>query len=114
MAVTDKKKLDGIISEYVGEVRGILDVDFEKAVLYGSYARNEYGRESDIDIAIFTTRKPQEFYLLINKISEITFEYNVKYDILLSPVFQNIADYERMLRIMPYYQNIQKEGILVG
>lgn len=74
----------------------------------------EYEEESDIDIALFTLKKPEEFYLLINKISELTFEYNVKYDIILSPVFQNIIDYNRMLRVVPYYQSIQKEGILIG
>ena len=34
--------------------------------------------ELDIDIALFTLKKPEEFYLLINKISELTFEYNGK------------------------------------
>lgn len=54
------------------------------------------------------------FYLLIDLISEITFEYNVKYDIILSPVFQNEQVYKRMLKVVPYFQSIQREGIAVG
>ena len=109
-----KEELDSIINEYISEIKKILGADLKRAVIYGSYARGEYEEESDIDIALFTLKKPEEFYLLINKISELTFEYNVKYEIILSPVFQNIIDYNRMLRVVPYYQSIQKEGILIG
>ena len=109
-----KEELDSIINEYISEIKKILGADLKRAVIYGSYARGEYEEESDIDIALFTLKEPEEFYLLINKISELTFEYNVKYDIILSPVFQNIIDYNRMLRVVPYYQSIQKEGILIG
>lgn len=106
--------LNAIIKEYVAEVKGLLGRDFLWACVYGSYARGEYGEESDIDIAIFTDRVSSEFYLLINKISEITFEYNVKYDIILSPVFQNEREYRRMLKAVPYFQSIQREGIAIG
>ena len=109
-----KEELDSIINEYISEIKKILWADLKRAVIYGSYARGEYEEESDIDVALFTLKEPEEFYLLINKISELTFEYNVKYDIILSPVFQNIIDYNRMLRVVPYYQSIQKEGILIG
>lgn len=112
--LADKSEMDKIISEYVEEIKKILADDFERAVIYGSYARGEYNSESDIDIAIFTPRKAEEFYLLINQIAEITFEYNVQNDIIFSPVFQNTLDFQRMLKVMPYFQNIQREGIAIG
>lgn len=113
LLVADKKTLDSVIRDYVSEIKSILGRDFEKAIIYGSYARGEYHEESDIDIAIFTPREAQDFYLLINNISEITFEYSVKYDVILSPVFQNINEFNRMLRVVPYYQSIEREGIIV-
>ncbi len=108
------RDLNPIIQRYVAEIRELLGSDFRSACVYGSYARGEYGDESDIDIAIFTDRTSDEFYLLINKISELTFEYNVKYDIILSPVFQNVQEYDRMLKAVPYFQSIQREGIAIG
>ena len=111
---TDSHVLRQVVSRYVRDIKRILGPDFVSAWVYGSYARGEYGEESDIDIAIFTNVEPGEFYLLIDKISEITFEYNVKYDIILSPVFQNVGQYNRMVNALPYYQSIRKEGILVG
>ena len=52
--------------------------------------------------------------LPVNEIAEITYEYSVKYDVILSPVFQNQKQFEHMADVLPYYQNIQKEGIVVG
>lgn len=103
-----------IIRSYVDDLKNILGNDLSYVMLYGSYVRGEYKEESDIDIALFTDRKPEEFYILVNNIAEITFEYNVKYDIILSPVFQNIEIYNKMINVVPYYQSIQREGVLVG
>lgn len=112
----NSRDLDYVINNYIAEVKQLLGGDFLRACVYGSYARGEYSSadESDIDIAIFTNRPVNEFYCLIEQISEATFEYNVKYDIMLSPVFQNENDFNRMLKVLPYYQNIQREGIAIG
>lgn len=111
---TNTTEIKQIISRYIRDVKHVLGSDFVNALVYGSYARGEYGEDSDIDIAIFTNVQPEKFYILIDKISEITFEYNVEYDIMLSPVFQNISQYNRMMNALPYYQSIRREGILVG
>ena len=108
--------LNSVIENYIREVKQLLGEDFLRACVYGSYARGEYSdaNESDIDIAIFTNRPANEFYRLLDQISEATFEYNVKHDIMLSPVFQNENDFNRMLKVLPYFQSIQREGIAVG
>ena len=108
------KGLDDVIRMYVEQIKRSLGKDFGNAVLYGSCARNEYTKDSDVDIAIFTDVPASEFYKLVNKIAEITFEFSVEHDLMLSPVFVNSDDYRRMLDVMPYYQSIQKEGIAIG
>jgi predicted nucleotidyltransferase len=107
-------KLNEILQLYIVQVKENLGTDFDDAILYGSCARNEDTDDSDIDIAIFTDVIATDFYKLVDKIAEITFEFNVKYDVLLSPVFVNRNDYQRMVKILPYYQSIQKEGIKIG
>ncbi|MCM1122371.1 MAG: nucleotidyltransferase domain-containing protein [Eubacterium sp.] len=114
MSEEKRQEIKNVVARYIDEVKGVLGNDFQSAVIYGSFARGDMRDDSDIDIAIFTDRKSQDFYLLINKIAELTFEYNVEYDIILSPVFQNVDDYHRMLHVLPYYQSIQREGVLIG
>ena len=106
--------LNEIIRMYIEQVKISLGKDFDNAVLYGSCARNEYTKDSDVDIAIFTEVPASDFYKLADKISESTFEFSVKHDIMLSPVFVNVDEYRRMLKVLPYYQNIHKEGIAIG
>lgn len=105
--------MDAILKAYISDLKQILGDDCIKVVIYGSYVRGDYGVDSDIDIAIFTHSPSEFFYLLINRISEITFEYDVKYDIILSPIFQNIDNFNRMLKAVPYYQSIEREGITI-
>lgn len=105
------QELTLVVQNYLHEIRDILGKDYTKGVVYGSFARGEYSEESDIDIAIFTNRNPEELYILRSEIAEITFEYDMKYDIILSPVFHNVTLFNRMLEVMPYYQSIQREGI---
>ena len=106
--------VDIIIKDYIYDVKKILGSDFLRALVYGSYARGEYNTESDIDIVIFTHKQREEISYLAEMISEITFEYNVKYDVILSPVFQNQEQFDRMIKVVPFYQNISKEGRFVG
>ena len=112
----NSRDLNSVIESYIRDVKQLLGEDFLRACVYGSYARGEYSDadESDIDIAIFTECPANEFYRLLDQISEATFEYNVKYDIMLSPVFQNDKDFNRMSKVLPYFQSIQREGIAVG
>lgn len=111
----NSRDLSLIIKKYIEEIKKLLGKDFLRAYIYGSYARGEYSDgESDLDIAIFTNRPASEFFILLNRISEITFEFNVKYDVMLSPVFQNETDFNRLINVLPYFQNIQREGIAIG
>ena len=103
-----------IIKKYIEHIKDILGEDYVNAVLYGSCARDEYSEESDVDIAIFTGVSSGEFYKLADKIAEITFEYSVRYDVILSPVFVNVEEYRRMIKVMPFYQSIREEGIAIG
>jgi len=40
--------------------------------------------------------------------------YNLQYDIWISPVFQNVDLFKKREHGVPYYQNIEKEGIALG
>lgn len=107
-------EVTNLAHKYVYEVKNILTEDFLSAVLYGSYARGDFNNDSDVDIAIFTNCSPKEYYQLFEQIAELTFEFNAKYDVLISPIFLNIHVYQENLSILPFYQNIEKEGIKVG
>lgn len=41
--------INTIISEFVSEVKEILGDHLKKIILYGSYARGDYNKSSDVD-----------------------------------------------------------------
>ena len=103
-----------IVEMYIAEIKRILGADYIRASVYGSFARGDNDRDSDIDIVIFTSRPEEDFYDLISAISESTFEYNVRYNVMLSPVFENVECFNRRMTYVPFYQNIEREGIRIG
>lgn len=109
-----KEQLTPILTNYIKDIRQVLAADFSGAKLYGSYARGNFTDESDIDIVIFTDKRPDEYMNLIEKTADITMHYNLTYDIWISPVFQNEKLFKQREHAVPYYQNIEKEGIVLG
>ena len=110
----NKMELDAILVQYIKDIRSVLGRSFKGAKLYGSYVRGNFTEDSDIDIVIFTDVMPEHYMDLIKKTADITMNYNLQYDIWISPVFQNVDLFKKREHGVPYYQNIEKEGIALG
>ena len=95
-------------------VHGLLDILAEQTVqivLYGSTARGTADQESDIDIAIFLTRKldaRQE-----DQLSSLIVELNLKYNKVFSVVDIDQETYLKWRSVAPFYRNVDKEGIVL-
>ncbi len=53
-----RDKVERSLARYLGRVRS--QVKLHKAILFGSYARNNYSHGSDVDIAIIADDLPQD------------------------------------------------------
>ena len=47
-------KVNNIINEFIAEVNKALGNRVKKIILYGSYARGDFNKSSDVDIMILT------------------------------------------------------------
>ena len=98
----DKTQLNKITSQIVEAYRDIYGQSIKNIVMYGSFARGDFDDESDIDFAAIVVGW--------DKASDIGLEH----DAVVSPV---VIPYEEFLEYkdkLPYYRNIDKEGIIVG
>ena len=81
-------------------------------ILFGSYARNNYKKDSDIDILILLEKD------IITRIDEKKIKYPL-YEIefntgtIISPIVLSKKDWERRHSITPFYENIVNEGKIV-
>ncbi len=78
-------------------------------ILYGSAARNEATYESDIDIAI-TVKKEMDNQ---TKKRFINWDMDIRYEKIFSIVDIQEDNMKRRERVLPFYQSIRKEGIVL-
>ena len=101
------------IQKFINEVKKILGDRLKKVILYGSYARGDYNKKSDVDIMILTDLSFEEIEEYRDKISDAAFEIELKTGIILSPVVKNIEKYNIRRKFVPFYKNVEKEGVVL-
>lgn len=99
------------INDFIKKVKEILGDRVKKIILYGSYARGDFNKNSDVDIMILTDLNEKEIEEYRDKISNIAFEIQLEEEIYISPIIKNIDKYNERIKIIPFYMNVQKEGV---
>jgi len=100
-----------ILSEVQRKAKELTGEHLVKVILYGSYARNSQDKYSDIDIMILVQDSEENIKKYEDDFLDIAFELSLKYDILLSIILKSNNQYNRYVDILPFYMNIQREGI---
>lgn len=98
----------GILLQITQRIRSV-EPD-ARIILYGSYARGEENRESDIDLLILVNKKKITF----KDEKRISFPlYDLEFDTgqIISPVILSLTDWNDRHHVTPFYENIQNEGI---
>lgn len=88
--------------------------DIVTILLYGSYARNEQSEQSDVDIVAIVNGNREELQLKLKRIWEESADVSLENDVVISPTVIPFNEYEKYKTELPYYMNIDKEGIKVG
>ena len=82
--------------------------------IYGSYAREDYDNESDIDITAIVKGDRMDLQNKLKQVWDISADIGLENDIIVSPTVIPFDEYEEYKRILPYYINIWKEGKRIG
>ena len=111
-------RIKNILKEYVNCLLKILGQDLDKVILYGSYARGEQdldGEISDIDIMILVKTKDEKKIREIQKtILDYSYDFDLKYNILLSPIVESIENYNSRIKYITFYQKVKNEGVVLN
>lgn len=94
--------------------REILKNNLSKLIVYGSYARGDYRENSDIDVMILTSLSKEEIERVENGIFDLAFELELESGIVINPVLENEEHYRYWLGAFPFYDNVEKEGIVIA
>ena len=108
-------KIDLILQQFITGVNKILGDRVKKIILYGSYARGDFSKSSDIDIMILTDLTDEEIEIYREKICDYAYdiEYDNNFEFDLSPLIKNIEKYNKRIDVIPFYINVNKEGVVM-
>jgi len=101
---TEKK----VIKSFVKELKEKLGNEIITILLFGSKARGDFEKDSDIDIFIVVRKKGD----IRDKISDIAADYFFEYDVPLAPVVYSLFEYEKNKELGSFFfEQVEKEGI---
>ena len=83
----------------------------QEVILYGSYARGTQTEESDVDIALLLSKKPAS--KMTDKMIKCVSEAELNTGKVLSVVDIERDSFDHWKNALPFYRNIQKEGICI-
>ena len=95
-------------------IHGLVDIfssNILAVILYGSVAKNDNTDESDIDIVIIIKNEMDD--ATKERFIHWSAELDLRYDRVFSIIDIQEENMEKWGNVLPFYQNIQKEGVIL-
>ena len=108
-----KSELQVITRSVIDGASELMENKIYKIILYGSYARGDFDSESDVDIMILFDGTLEEAKGYRKQLSRLASRIGMANDIEVSLLVRDKSSFESGLTILPFYQNVQNEGIVI-
>ena len=105
--------MQGLMEQYITEIKKIYGLYLQKIILYGSYARGDYKVDSDVDIMILLDISDIELKAYSQQLSYMTYDFNLDNDLDIKPIAKSETHFKKWIANYPFYANINKEGVVL-
>ena len=85
-----------------------------EVILFGSYARGDMQEGSDIDLLFLVDSSRQTIREKHWQVGEAAAEVLMDHGIVVSPIVENRAYYHANANILPFFKNVQREGVRIS
>ena len=103
------------LRDIVSQLRSALQPMFNEQtidiILFGSYARNQAGEDSDIDLLILVDSPRERIAELNWQVGDAAANLLLRYGVAISPIVENRDYFRANSHILPFFRNIQREGV---
>ena len=103
-----------IMQQFASSLKKLLGDTLDSVIVYGSYARGDYSELADIDVMILVTLTEGKIKKISDEISDMAFDYLMKFGVDISPVITNIDHFNYWADNLPYYRNVRDEGVILS
>lgn len=108
-----RQELNTILTKMVHIYQSVYGPNIVRILLYGSYARGENHSDSDIDIVAIVKGERPSLQADLPKIWDQSSDLELQYDTILSPTVIPFNEFEKYKNVLPYYRNIENEGVVI-
>lgn len=109
-----QNQLKEILEKVVLKSKEIFGESLNSVILFGSYARGDFEEESDIDILILADVSSKKLPEYRERIDTLCGELLWEYGIVVSAIEKDTATYNKYSNLLPFYKNIEKEGVKIA
>ncbi len=113
-SMCQRNELNDIISKVIHIYRTIYGENIVEIRLYGSYARGNENQDSDIDIVAIVRGERLKLQEQLTEVWNQTDDISLEYETIISPTVIPYGEFQKWKEDLPYYRNIEKEGIRVA
>ena len=110
--IKDEKVLE-LLSRIQEELCKLFGDKLIDIILYGSYARLENTKDSDIDIMVLVDEKNNLLRQYEDHITDIMVDLSLEYDMVVSIISESYEVYKNYSDILPFFNNVKKEGVIL-
>ena len=103
-----------VVEQLAAEMNRTFRENLKRVILYGSCARGDFSSDSDIDVLILLDIPQEDLPVARRKIMDMADKLDWDYEVVLAPVGQTYQIFDRYRNASIFYQNIEKEGVLVA
>ena len=108
------KSIQNIIYKFAQTMKMIFGSSLDKIIVYGSYARGDFNKNSDVDIMILVNLPEAEIRKYENAVYDAAFEIEMNTAVDISPVRKSREDFVYWEDTLPYYKNVKEEGVIIS
>ena len=109
-----KNQLHMICEGVARDARRLLGDKLEAVILYGSYARGDYDSESDVDIMVIVRCQTAELRQYRHMLAPTASCLSLEHDVTVSVAMADTESLNRYGNHLPYYINVNREGIRIA
>ena len=105
--------MQNLMERYISEIKKIYGLHLREIILYGSYARGDFKKDSDVDIMILLNISELELKAYSQQLSYMTYDFNLDNEVDINPIAKSEAHFRKWSENYPFYANIQREGVIL-
>ncbi len=103
-----------IAAELAEQAKAVLQNKLDAVIVFGSYARNDFDAESDLDIMVRILCPADQLDEYERFFARLASRLSLRYDVTVSVIVKDKRTFSAFKSVLPFYQNVEREGIKIA